>query len=196
MAQPQFQRREEDIQEIPAQPRNLIAYAQDQVRWWPILAGVVVALVTIVVLSTLGIALGLTNGGPDGEPGTAFAWGATTAFVALFMGGFTAGCTASVSGPAMGIFNGAMVWALSLVVTLLLVALGAGAAFGLMGAVGVDFNVDAQTQGQLFGIGDQVWWTFVAMLVGLGAAALGGYLGGPKHATLTDRSERSVEEIE
>ncbi|MBM3940639.1 MAG: hypothetical protein FJ318_07080 [SAR202 cluster bacterium] len=96
-----------------------------------------------------------------------------------------AGRTASVSGTGYGTLNGAMVWAFGLVLALLLAALGGGAALGA-------FGLGDTTAETLFGdtVLSSIWWTFIAMAVGLVIAAIGGMLGAPKNQAGPDRTVR------
>lgn len=163
---------------------------RDQIRWGPVFAGVIVTLASLVVLSILGFAIGLTAfeaGGVEGLAVAGMIYGVIIALIAFFLGGFTAGRTASVSGPVMGTFNGAMVWATSLVLALFLTVMGAGAAMGMVGV----FGMEGAQPGEFFAVGDaqmQAWWTFIAMLGGLAVAAIGGLVGAPKGPTGVERA--------
>ena len=97
MAQPQPQWREE-----PAPYREAMVQPQDQVRWGPIWGGVITTVATLIFLSVLGLAIGLTVFGPEGGPGVTVAgavWGVIITLAAFFLGGYVAGRTAAVSGP-------------------------------------------------------------------------------------------------
>jgi hypothetical protein len=109
------------------EPRR-IDTVRDRIRWGPILAGLVTALSTLVVLSVLGLAVGLTAY----EPGDrlqdfgigAGIWGAVSTILAFLLGGWLAAYTSVVRGRGNGLLNGAMVWAVS--IPLILYLLGAG----------------------------------------------------------------------
>ena len=177
-AQPQpqpdwWRARQEAVADIAVLPQ-----ARDQVRWGPIWAGVIVTLATLIIGSVLGMAIGLTafeSLEAIDTPG--LIWSIAVAVVAFFLGGLTAGRSAAVRGSMGGMFNGVRVWALALVLTLLLLALGAGAAFGLLGAFGLTGTEDPQA---VFAGMDSMalWWTFGAMAVGLVLCAIGGLIGG------------------
>lgn len=156
---------------------------RDQIRWGPVWAGAIVTIATLVILSLLGVAVGATALEPGADAQTmetgGFIWGGIAALIAFFLGGMTAGGTAAVRGPMAGTFNGAMVWALTLVISMLLLTLGAGAAVGLLGAFGM---TGEDASGLFGGLSESgLWWTFGAMIVGLVIAALGGLVGSPKH---------------
>lgn len=166
-------------QEAAVTDIGILSQPRDQVRWGPIWAGVVVAIATMILLSVLGTAIGATafDAGDETVQTGALVWGGITALIAFFLGGFTAGRTAAVAGPMAGAFNGAMVWALALVLAMLLSALGAGAAVGLLGQFGITGDEAAGMFGGLNESG--LWWTFIAMAVGLVVAAVGGLVGAP-----------------
>lgn len=100
----------------------------DSVRWGPVLAGLFAALATLIALSVLGLAIGLSTynvGDPLGNFGLgAGIWGAITALIAFLVGGVVAGRTAAFRGTNSGILNGAMVWFVA--IPLLIYLLGGG----------------------------------------------------------------------
>ena len=112
---------------------------RDRVRWGPIWAGLFTALTTLIILSLLGLAIGLTavsaaQGGPGQAAGIGAAiWGALTAIIAFLLGGWVAGWTAAVFDRKWGALNGALVFLVAVPAMLLLVGLGASALGGLLG---------------------------------------------------------------
>ncbi|HEX6383791.1 MAG TPA: hypothetical protein VF177_03895 [Anaerolineae bacterium] len=100
----------------------------DRIRWGPILAGVVTALSTLVILSLLGLAIGLTVYDAS-DPASNFGlgaglWGIISAVLAFIIGGAIAGYTAAVPTQGDGMLNGAMVWLVT--IPLMVYLLGAG----------------------------------------------------------------------
>ena len=71
----------------------------DQVRWGPIIAGLVIAASTQLVLSAFGAAIGLSSTGDSGAPrseapgvGTNVGiWAIISLFLSLFIGGWVTG---------------------------------------------------------------------------------------------------------
>jgi len=127
------------------------AIGVDRVRWGPILAGVAVALATLLVLTVLGLAVGLAAFQPDEVGartfGTASAiWGIVSALVAFMLGGWFAAYSAGVTGSGNGTLNGVMVGVTSIVLMLWFVGAGLG---NLLGAVAG--NLDA-----VMGVGQQI----------------------------------------
>jgi hypothetical protein len=145
----------------------------------------------MLVLSVLGAAVGWTVGIDGTLGGPEIGWGIFTAVAAFFLGGYVAGRTATVSGPVFAALNGALVWALALVVTLLLVALGIGAAAGILNAFGIGDSGFAEFFGD--NAGDRLWWTFGAMVIGLIVASLGGLLGAPRYTDVSRTGHRGDE---
>jgi hypothetical protein len=126
-----------------------------RLSWGGIFAGLVVALVLQVLFTILGLAIGLTVWDP-GDPAAALGrgaaiWVAVTALVSLFTGGVVTGRLSGVLTPGDGALHGAVMWGMSVLVTLWLTAAGVGmilgGAFqlvgGAVGAAGSVFGEDA-----------------------------------------------------
>lgn len=154
---------------------EMLELRRDLVRWGPVFAGTVVALSTIVLLTILGAGIGLSAGPTGTDFGSAAGiWSAIVVLIALFVGGWVAAATSAVGGKPEGMFNGVMVWATLLVISLFLTAFGLGALLGAMTQFGLFAAPPAVGGPNLVAT---AWGTFIALLVGLGVAALGGYLG-------------------
>lgn len=204
----------------------------DRVRWGPIVAGLFAAMTTLAVLGVLGVAVA----GSAYDPGDnarnygigAGVWGAVSALLAFFIGGWLAARAAAVKGTSNGVMNGAMVWvvAIPLMLYVLMGGIGSlfrGAASAANSGVQAASNVGSGAAQQAAGdpatqqriedqartagariqadaqqTADQVkqavqnpenqkraaeatakgaWGTLVSMLLGLGAAAVGGLVG-------------------
>ena len=183
---------------------------RDRVRWGPIVAGLLTALTALLLLSLLGLALGLTTlnpgaaAGQGGLPGDASRnagiWAAIAGILSFLLGGFVAGKTAAVSGRGWGAFNGAMVFLLAVPITLWLAGQGLGALLGSVGNFvgGLDLGGAADQArraagnvqpGDLARAAEQArngaWGALVGSLLGLGASALGGFLGAQRDLGLT-----------
>lgn len=106
--------------------------AWQKVRWGAVFAGFVIALVTQMLLTVLGLAVGLTAVDPrQGAPGSELGWGAAvwgvvSLLCSLFVGGYVAGRLAGVFRKGDGAMNGVLVWALLLLATVWLVSSGVG----------------------------------------------------------------------
>ena len=184
-------------------PRTL-NLRQDRVRWGAVIAGLVTALTSLPLLSLLGIAIGLTtvNAGTAAAQGGAPAdlgrnlglWGGAAGLLSFLIGGFVAARTGAVFDRGWGALNGTLVFLLGLPVILWLAAQGLGFVLGTF-AQGLDLNAGtaqnlANQAGQVAQQIDPVdvartaervrntaWSAFLVSLLGLGAGALGGYLG-------------------
>ena len=165
---------------------------RDRVRWGPIIAGLLTALATFLLLSLLAVAIGaqtVAGGQAQQNPGAAGTASAiTTAVIGLlsfFVGGFVAGRTAGVRNRADGALNGFLVWALVIPLTLILAGLGLGAVLGAAGDVfgqyrnlgggGGGANVDPGRVAE--GIRNSALGAFLGMVLPAIAAAVGGFLG-------------------
>lgn len=170
--------------------------ATDRVRWGPVLAGLVACVASLLLFSVLGIAIGAMAydpGASDRGIGTfASIWGAVAALVSFFVGGYFAASTAAFRGSRNGLLHGGLVWAAALSLILIF----AGGAMGSLLGTGVNVLGPDMTRNNAAGIRAQMpeinseraasgtskaaWWTLVSLVLGLGAAAAGGYIGGTK----------------
>jgi hypothetical protein len=120
---------------IPTTP----AIYHDQVRWGPIVAGLVTALSTQLVLSALGVAIGMSNIGGSEAPRSDVGgvgvgigiWSIISLLIALFVGGWIATRAAERMGRNAALLNGAILWASTLALSAWLLSSGVTGAFGL-----------------------------------------------------------------
>lgn len=176
----------------------------DRVRWGPIIAGLVVALSTQLVLSALGAAIGLTSLSGSGAPrsdadniGSAVGiWAIISLLISLFLGGWM---TTRACGPmnrSTGLLNGAILWATTLAISAWLISSGVSGAFGIAASnagevlnqaqqSGVNVpnpantpNVTAQQTRDIAGNAAKVGWSFaIGSLLGLVASLIGASIG-------------------
>lgn len=173
----------------------------DRVRWGPILAGLVVAISSQLVLSGIGAAIGLTGLANSGAPrsdalgtGTAVGiWSIISLLISLFLGGWI---TARACGPmtrSTALLNGAILWATTLAISAWLVSSGVSGAFGVVASnageivgqaqqgttpVPTDPNVTAQQARDIAGNAAKVGWAFAfGSLLGLIATLVGTSVG-------------------
>jgi hypothetical protein len=186
---------------------NAVVDYHDRVRWGPIIAGLVVALSTQLVLSALGAAIGLTNISDSGAPrsnadnvGAAVGiWSIISLFISLFVGGWT---TTRACGPinrSTALLNGAILWASTLAISAWLLSSGVSGAFGIAASnagsvidqaqqsgVGIPRNVPnvgatAQQARDIAGNGAKIGWSFaLGSLLGLVASMIGASTGARK----------------
>jgi hypothetical protein len=115
----------------------------DRVHWGPIIAGLLTAFTTLLLLSLLGLAIGLTTvnagtaaaqGGPPADVGRNSAvWAAISGILAFLLGGYVAGRTAAIFNRSWGALNGALVFMLAVPVVLWLAGQGLGTVLGSLG---------------------------------------------------------------
>ena len=176
--------------------------AKNRVQWGPIIAGVLTALATLVILSILGVAVGSSALEPRDVGQTvgtgAAIWGAVSAVIALFLGGFIAARTAAVGGVGSGMINGLMVGCAILALIIFLAGSGVSAVVGALGSnfgdivnavqnntSDVTSAVDqAQEQADQVdpktafdAVKDSAWWTLLGVVLALAAGAVGGMVG-------------------
>ncbi|MGH8502507.1 MAG: hypothetical protein ACREVE_08530 [Gammaproteobacteria bacterium] len=132
------------------------AYAGDhydavrRVSWGAIIAGTLVALVVQVLLTLLGLSIGLGVMDPNAETMAdlgigAAVWMVVSTLVSLFFGGFVAGRLAGIPARPDGFLNGLVVWALA---TLLTLYLATSAVSGAIGGVAGILGQGLQMAGQ------------------------------------------------
>ena len=124
----------------------------DLIRWGPIFGGLFAALATLITLSVLGLAINLSTfnaNDPLGNFGIgAGIWGALTALIAFFVGGWVSGRSATFNGKTSGLFNGAMVWFVAIPLLVYMLGSGVGALVSTAGNVA---STAAQTAGAAAG---------------------------------------------
>jgi hypothetical protein len=198
-------------------------FTRDRVRWGPILAGLATALTTLLMLSLLGLAIGLTvvNAGdaaaqgdvPNGLGRNSAIWGALSALIAFFLGGWVAGHSAAVFDRGWGALNGALVFLVGVPIILWLASMGLGSVLGSLGALAGSLNPDA---GTVQNAADQArqaaqntqpidvaraaanarntaWGTLLGLVLALGAAAAGGMAGTRRELEIDRRTGRVTE---
>ncbi len=140
---------------------------RDRVRWGPIVAGLLAALATFVLLTILGSAIGATtlsvngNAPPAGAGGREYGiaagiWGAVSALLSFFVGGYMAAKASAVGGSGNGWLNGSMVFLSGLLLIIWLASQGAGGLFGALGTnLGDLINLGQNTAAQNSGAAQQ-----------------------------------------
>lgn len=127
----------------------------DRVHWGAIIAGLVIAISTQLLLSAIGAAIGFTNIAGSDAPrsnagGVAEAvgiWTIISLFISLFLGGWiTARAYGSINRKT-AMLNGAILWATTLVISSWLLASGVSGTFGLIAANAENIANQAQQSG-------------------------------------------------
>ena len=117
-------------------------FRSDRVRWGAIWGGLLATLTIFLLLSLLGLAIGLTSvhagtaasGAIPGDTGRNSAiWLAVSGIIAFLIGGYMAGKTAAVFDRTWGALNGAMIFFLALPLIVWMASVGAGANLGGLG---------------------------------------------------------------
>jgi hypothetical protein len=171
---------------------------KNRVQFGPIIAGVLTAIATLLILTVLGLAIGSSALEPrDAGKGLGFgaaAWGIASALIAFFLGGWVAAKTAAVAGAGSGIINGLMVGAAIIVIVLWLTGTGVSSIIGTLGSNIGDITNLAKTSGtstqdiqqqaqqvdtkQVFDtVKNSAWGTLAGLILPLIAAGIGGLVG-------------------
>jgi len=169
---------------------------KDRVRWGPILAGVLTTIASMIILTVLGLAIGLSAFEPndlgEGEVSTAAAvWGAASALISFFLGGWVAAKASAVAGAPSGGLNGFIVGAAAIVLLLWMISSGLGNLFGSVGVNVSDISGLGNTIQNQTGDVDaaqlardnydearnSAWGTLLGLVLPLLAAMFGGIVG-------------------
>ena len=114
----------------------------DRVHWGAIIAGLVIAISSQLLLSAIGAALGFGNiadsGAPRSDSGdvaqSVGVWTIISLFISLFIGGWVTARSFGSVNRSTAALNGAILWATTLAISSFLVAVGVTGAFGLAAA--------------------------------------------------------------
>lgn len=130
-------------------------YPVSRIGWGAVIAGFFIATVTQLLLNILGVAIGLTVVGAEGQTsGTAIGvgagiWTVISSVISVFVGAWVAGRYTSIPERGEGSLQGALVWSLSLIFFVYIAASGIGSAVsGIMGMVGKGVQAGAQGAAQ------------------------------------------------
>jgi len=147
----------------------------DLISWSSIVAGVLAAFGLFVLFGAIAVAAGLESTDTPFKLGGA-AVGSIIAglfgVIAFIAGGFIAAWTAHIDEGDSAIVHGFLVWALFVLVLVLMIALGAGAALGSAAGV-LSTSVDKLTPDQIQTAG---WGTVFALVIALASSILGALL--------------------
>lgn len=136
-----------------------------RVSWGGVFGGVLVALGFLLLMTALGIAVGITAAQPGetdvGTLGTgAGIWAGVSLLLALFIGGMVSTRIGAIFDGATGFFEGALVWVVSVLLMLYLASSGvgmlAGGAFKMVGGAAQAIGSVMQTDVDVSGSVDQM----------------------------------------
>lgn len=189
---------DEVINEPPLAGR--VAEYHDRVRWGPIIAGVLVALATQLILSSLFGAIGAGTIAGSGAPrsiapdvaANVGIWSTLALLISLFIGGWVTTRTCGPMNRSTALLNGAILWATTIALSSWLLATGVWGTFGVVApnvAVAVPQTVQPGAPGQQTGITAEqarqiagetsraLWWFVLGSLLSLAAAVMGAVAG-------------------
>lgn len=190
-----------------------VADYHDRIRWGPIIAGLFVALVSQLILSAFGAAIGLTSIANSGSPrsdlgdvGTAVGiWSIISLLVSLFLASWVMARGCGPMNRNTALLNATILWATTLALSAYLLASGVTGAFGLAVSSAADAagaavpqtgvpnvnpnaipNVSAQDTRNIAGNAATAGWSFViGSLLGWVASLIGGAVGARSPRTTT-----------
>lgn len=163
------------------------ATAEGGVRWGAVWAGLLAAFTVFVLLSVLGLAIGLStiNGGTVLATGTmpndagrhSSFWLGVAGILSFLIGGYVAGRMAMVFTRGRAALHGSLIFFLAVPLLALLAGLYAGGNLDNLGAAVHANRGLLQTASMGAALRDAAWWTLIGLVVALVASALGGAFG-------------------
>jgi hypothetical protein len=163
-----------------------------RISWGSILAGVLVAIASQLILSSIGVLIGFGTtsatsvAGLRGVASDVGVWTAISALIASFIGGYVASVLAAVRFSSDGLWHGLTVWALALVGGIYLSSIGISGLLGFAGNAasilrgfvpsGVNVSPDAVKAAADIASRSALYF-LIGSLLSLGTALLGGWLG-------------------
>jgi hypothetical protein len=198
----------ERVERVLDRPTGLVAPAEyhDRVRWGPILAGLVIALASQLVLSGIGAAIGFSSIANSGAPrsnagdvGSAVGWWSVISlFISLFLGGWVMARSCGPVNRSTSLLNAAILWATTLALSAWLLSSGISGFFGVVASNAGDVvnqvqtgtidvpnqapNVTAQQTRDIAGNAAKVGWSFaLGSLLGLASSLIGASVGTRRH---------------
>jgi len=167
--------------------RGRVTFEGMRVSWGGIWAGVLMVLGILLLLSTLGFAIGFSadarNVDSEKIGAGTVVWSRASLLVALFLGSIAATRMSMVWDRVTGLAQGALVWVVSLVTVLFLSANGVGLMLGAALLYGATPRAQA-------GPGATAWFTFLSVVLSLLAALAGSAIGQRRAAA---RFKREIE---
>jgi hypothetical protein len=155
--------------------------ARPRIRWGAVLAGMVLAVALLVLLSSLWFALAFDSG--EGTVRDNLEWFVGgSAILCVLMGGFAAGRLSGVPGAGPGLAHGLTLWAVTLLIVL---AIGIPSVINVLNLGRIATQLDQGAGLIAQGVNTSLWTTFIVIVGALVAAAFGGLVGG---VTMADRT--------
>jgi hypothetical protein len=142
------------------------AFEGMKISWGGVFGGVLAGIGTLMLLTSLGLAIGISAADPRDTDGAALGtgvaiWTALTLLISLFLAGWASTRLSMLWERTTAIFEGVLVWVLSLILILYLTANGIGlvasGAFGLLGqtaqavtdSAGMSMDVESMSSGDV-----------------------------------------------
>jgi hypothetical protein len=148
-----------------------------RISWGGIWAGVLVVLGALLVLSTLGLAIGFSADARNIDPQKigmgAIIWSRVALLIALFLGGAAATRMSMVWDRPTALAQGVLVWVASLIASLFLSTHGVG----LILTAALRYGLNNGAEGPEAAPSAVAWMTFFAVVLSLLATLAGAALG-------------------
>jgi hypothetical protein len=182
---------------VVATPGVTAAFEGARVSWGGIWGGVLSAVGVMLLLASLGVALGvgaadLQGVRPDTLGSAAGLYAAASLLIALFVGGLVSTRIGAIHDRATGFWEGALVWVVSVLLLAWLAASGVsglmGGAFSMLGhaAQGMAAMMQPDSDAAARAV-DAAWYTFGGFMVSLLVSILGAMAGRRRRPVIAPR---------
>jgi hypothetical protein len=155
------------------------AFQGMKISWGGVFGGVLAGVGALILLSSLGVAVGVsaarrTADGESIRTGAAI-WTGLSLLISLFIGGWASTRLSMLWERTTAMFEGVLVWVLSVIIVLYLTASGVTLVFG--GGFGTADQVAASAAQVQHAVSATAWVSFVALVLSLLAAIAGAAAG-------------------
>jgi hypothetical protein len=158
---------------------------ENRVKWRGIVAGLTVGMALQIGLTLLGLAVGVLNVDVrDAEPSKTISmmtaiWTGLTMLICAFTGGYVAARVSRLCVPTDGIFQGAVLWGVTWVLSALLTTTAAAAVLGMFTSFGAGLQIPSVNLANvtIHRMGAAAWWLFTLSVLTFGMTIFGGAVG-------------------
>jgi hypothetical protein len=147
---------------------------RSRIRWGAVFAGMIMAVALLMLLVSLWLALAYGSDQRTVLDNMEWFIGGSAA-ACLLIGGFMAGRLSGVPGLGAGLAHGLTLWALALLISL---SIGIPSVISVLNLGRVATELNSSTGVIAAGVDTSLWATFISIVAGLVAAAVGGIIGG------------------
>jgi hypothetical protein len=164
---------------------NIMAMDEERVSWGGVVSGLAVGLAVQMALTLLGLAIGtLSLDLRDADTSKAISlitglWTGLSMLMSAFTGGYMAARVSRASLRSDAIFQGAVLWGITWVLSAFLATTAAAALLGVFSAFGPGLQTPSVNVANMtiHRMGAAAWWLFALAVLTLGMTMVGAIVG-------------------